>query len=52
MTGTNRLATGGRINRSRTVSFRFNGKSYQGYEGDTLASALMANGVRVTARSF
>jgi sarcosine oxidase subunit alpha len=52
MTGTNRLASGGRINRSRTVSFRFNGKSYQGYEGDTLASALMANGVRVTARSF
>ena len=52
MTDTNRLASGGRINRSRTVSFRFNGKSYQGYEGDTLASALLANGVRVTARSF
>lgn len=48
----NRGATGGRINRDRPVSFKFNGKTYQGYEGDTLASALLANGVKVTARSF
>ncbi len=47
-----RLASGGRINRNRTVRFRFNGKSYAGYKGDTLASALIANGVSVTARSF
>ena len=48
----NRLTSGGRINRNRSIRFRFNGKSYEGYEGDTLASALIANGVRVTARSF
>lgn len=47
-----RLTTGGRINRDRPLRFRFNGKDYQGFDGDTLASALMANGVRVTARSF
>ncbi len=48
----NRLASGGRIDRNRPLQFRFNGKRYEGYEGDTLASALLANGVRVTARSF
>lgn len=48
----NRLAEGGRIDRSRPLSFRFNGKSYQGYVGDTLASALLANGVSVVGRSF
>lgn len=48
----NRLPQGGRINRARPVSFRFNGKPYQGFEGDTLASALLANGVSLTARSF
>jgi|TARA_B110000908_G_scaffold11636_1_gene13616 sarcosine oxidase subunit alpha len=40
------------IDRKKPVSFHFNGKQYQGYEGDTLASALIANGVSVTARSF
>lgn len=34
------------------VSFTFDGKQYQGVEGDTLASALLANGVRFVARSF
>ncbi len=48
----NRLAVGGRIDRSRPSSFRFNGKSYQGYAGDTLASALLANDVTVVGRSF
>ncbi len=48
----NRLASGGRIDRNRPLQFQFNGKRYEGYEGDTLASALLANGVRVTARSF
>jgi len=47
-----RLPTGGRIDRRRTLNFRFNGRAYQGYEGDTLASALLANGVSMVARSW
>ena len=47
-----RLATGGRIDRRRPLSFTFNGRGYQGYAGDTLASALLANGVQLVARSF
>jgi sarcosine oxidase subunit alpha len=47
-----RHPTSGRINRSKRVDFEFNGKVYSGYEGDTLASALLANGVFLTARSF
>jgi len=47
-----RMTSGGRIDRSQPVNFTFNGRSYQGYAGDTLASALLANGVRLTARSF
>jgi sarcosine oxidase subunit alpha len=47
-----RLATGGRINRDKPVRFRFNGKNLSGFAGDTLASALLANGVRVVGRSF
>jgi sarcosine oxidase subunit alpha len=47
-----RLETGGVIDRSKPISFRFDGKSYGGFEGDTLASALIANGVRLVARSF
>ncbi len=52
MAQSNRRASGGRIDRDRPLTFQFNGKTYEGYEGDTLASALLANGVRVTARSF
>ncbi len=52
MAQSNRRASGGRIDRNRPVRFTFNSKTYEGYEGDTLASALLANGVRVTARSF
>ncbi len=48
----NRLDNGGRIDRSRKVSFRFNGKVMEGYVGDTLASALIANGVDIVNRSF
>ena len=48
----NRLPDGGRINRARPLGFSFDGKTYQGYEGDTLASALIANNVKVVARSF
>ena len=47
-----RLDNGGLINRNKKVSFKFNGKKYFGYEGDTLASALIANGVHLVGRSF
>ena len=47
-----RLNTGGRIDRSRPLSFTFNGKRYTGYAGDTLASALLANNVLLVSRSF
>jgi len=47
-----RLATGGHIDRRRTLRFRFDGQEYEGHPGDTLASALLANGVRLVARSF
>lgn len=51
MTG-QRLKDGGRIDRSREIKFSFNGKSLTGFDGDTLASALIANGISVTSRSF
>ncbi len=47
-----RLDKGGLINRNKKISFNFNGKKYFGYEGDTLASALIANGVHLVGRSF
>ncbi|MBO9464980.1 sarcosine oxidase subunit alpha family protein [Tropicibacter sp. R15_0] len=48
-----RLAKGGRlIDRSKTVKFSFNGKSFTGYQGDTLASALLANDQMLVGRSF
>ena len=47
-----RTSSGGHIDRGRVISFTFDGKSYQGYEGDTLASALLANGVHLVGRSF
>ena len=47
-----RLPTGGRIMRDQPLDFRFDGKSYQGLVGDTLASALLANGVTLIGRSF
>jgi sarcosine oxidase subunit alpha len=47
-----RLASGGLIDRSRKLNFSFDGQSYQGYAGDTLASALLANGVKLVGRSF
>ena len=51
MTQGNRIA-GGLIDRSKTLNFSFDGKFYSGYAGDTLASALLANGVRLMGRSF
>ena len=47
-----RLAVGGRIDRDRSLGFVFNGRRLQGYQGDTLASALLANGVGVVNRSI
>jgi sarcosine oxidase subunit alpha len=47
MSQTRRLAAGGRIDRSVPLSFSFDGATYEGFAGDTLASALLANGVEV-----
>jgi len=47
-----RLERGGRIDRARPLDFTFNGRRMTGYEGDTLASALLANGVSVVGRGF
>ena len=47
-----RLNSGGLIDRENRICFYFNGKRLWGYGGDTLASALLANGIRLTARSF
>ena len=52
MTQEYRLEKIGYINRGKKISFKFNGKKYFGYEGDTLASALLANGVHLVGRSF
>lgn len=51
-TGLQRLGSGHVINRDKTVRFTFDGQSYLGYQGDTLASALLANGVKRVGRSF
>src|ERR1700722_5881348 len=47
-----RTADGGRVDRTRRIGFTFDGQSYAGLMGDTLASALLANGVHLTGRSF
>ena len=47
-----RLPTGGRIDRGTPVDFSFDGERYSGFAGDTLASALLAHGVRLFGRSF
>ena len=48
----NRLDIGGRIDRSHPLSFRWNGRSLPAFAGDTIASALLANGVRIVGRSM
>jgi len=50
--GTYRLSVGGRIDRTQPLGFTFNGRRYQGFAGDTLASALLANGGHLVGRSF
>ena len=47
-----RLAQGGGIDRARPLGFTWDGRAMQGLAGDTLASALMANGEHILARSF
>jgi heterotetrameric sarcosine oxidase alpha subunit len=51
MSQINRLE-GGQIDRNQPLNFKFDGKSYAGFAGDTLASALLANDVRLMGRSF
>ncbi|MHA6687203.1 sarcosine oxidase subunit alpha family protein [Mesorhizobium sp. A556] len=48
----NRLAKGGLIDRNAPVNFTFDGAAMTGFAGDTLASALVANGVKLVGRSF
>lgn len=50
-TQANRIS-GGFVDRARTLRFTWNGKQLEGHPGDTLASALIANGVRLVGRSF
>ena len=52
MTQAFRTAQGGRVDRARPVSFTFDGRAMTGFAGDTLASALLANGVHLIGRSF
>ena len=52
MTAAFRIAGAGRLDRAGTIDFSFDGKTYQGKVGDTLASALLANGVHLMGRSF
>jgi sarcosine oxidase subunit alpha len=47
-----RTPAGGRVDRTQRVQFEFDGQGYEGVAGDTLASALLANGVHLTGRSF
>jgi sarcosine oxidase subunit alpha len=47
-----RTAAGGRIDRAQPLRFTFDGRSFRGCAGDTLASALLANGVHLVGRSF
>ena len=43
--------TGTRLDRGRDIGFTFNSRAYSGFQGDTLASALLANGVKLIGRS-
>lgn len=52
MSASHRLPLGGLIDRERSLAFTFNSRRCAGHPGDTLASALLANGVRLVGRSF
>ena len=47
-----RVSGKGLINREKTLNFKFDGHNYKGFEGDTVASALLASGKKVFGRSF
>ena len=47
-----RLPTGGLIDREQALNFTFDGKPYDGFAGDTVASALIASGIHLMGRSF
>ena len=47
-----RHSQGGEIDRTKRLSFRFDGRAVEGYAGDTIASALLANGIGIVGRSF
>ena len=47
-----RLDSSGRIDRAKVLGFDFDGRQHQGFEGDTLASALLAGGTMLFGRSF
>src|SRR5215211_357662 len=51
-TGPFRLPSGGLVDRTRALPFTFDGRSMSGFAGDTVASALLANGVRIVGRSL
>ena len=52
MSQTNRLEDTGLVDTSQTLKFTFNETAYEAHPGDTLASALIANDVKLVARSF
>jgi heterotetrameric sarcosine oxidase alpha subunit len=52
MNNAHRLPLGGLVDRAKPINFSFDGKRLNGFAGDTLASALMANGVKLVGRSF
>ena len=52
MSQKNRLISGGRIDRTKPLTFTWNDQKFQGFEGDTVASAMLANGIDVIGRSF
>ena len=52
MSGAFRIPGAGRLKQAKTARFSFDGQAYAGIEGDTLASALLANGVHLVGRSF
>ena len=48
----NQASSQARIDKNKPISFSFNGKNYEGFYGDTIASALLANNVNIVGRSF
>jgi len=47
-----RVKTSNFIDETTKIAFKFNNKTYYGFKGDTLASALLSNDVHLVGRSF